>query len=160
MEFNLEGIFQVGLASDSFRMIETTIKIYGQLTSADESISMPLLEIFPNIHSLIVQNVLATIDLTKAPVMTENEIAVLDMKREIVKRSLWAMSNMAAMYNSINSIAVQNDLEDELFFKDKSLEQILSVTHNALENRYFEIFHEGMFCITILATTCTDRQMA
>ena len=160
MEFNLEGIFQIGLASDSYSMIMKTIKIYGQLSSADESISIQLLEVFPNIHSLIVQNVLVAIDLTKAAVMTEQELEFLNLKREIVKRSLWAMSNIAAMYNSINNNQIQRDQEDEFFFKDGSMDQILAVTEQALQNHYHEIYYEGMFCIVILVTTCTERQMA
>jgi hypothetical protein len=64
------------------------------------------------------------------------------------------------MYPSVDALDSAEGQEDECFFKDGTLDKILEVTQLAHTLKYKEIFQEGMFIVTILATSVSSRQMA
>jgi hypothetical protein len=59
------------------------------------------------------------------------------------------------MASKIEEIQAQEDPTDECFFKDGTLDEVLAVMNIALEFNYMEIFREGLFFLTILATEVT-----
>ena len=112
---------------------------------------------------MIVQNILVSIDLTPvSSVLTRQEQALQDKNRKIVKQGLWGLSNLAAMARPIiDYLRTHEDgrSENDVFFLDGTLDQVLRVMHTALKFSYLEIFREGAFFLAILSTEVTDEQM-
>jgi hypothetical protein len=78
----------------------------------------------------------------------------------MIKQGLWALSNLAAMAKPIASYFRQEDAhEDELFFLDGTLEEVIKVLGIAIKFNYTEVFREGIYFLSILSTEVTESQM-
>ena len=76
------------------------------------------------------------------------------------KQGLWGLSNLAAMSKQIATYYQQEDAhEDELFFQDGTLEEVIKVLGIAIKFNYWEVFREGIYFLTILATEVAETQM-
>jgi hypothetical protein len=73
---------------------------------------------------------------------------------------LWALSNLAAMARLISDYAKSADMhDDEVFFQDGTVDQVMKTISIALQFSYFEVYREGIFFLSILATECSELQM-
>lgn len=151
-------MFELALASDSSDSIMSAIKIYGQLMQGDNDEAIELFKTFPNLHLLILQNVIMAMDCTPAPVMTPRDTDELALKRDLVRQSLWAFSNIAAMYPAVSRLEAFE--EDELLLKDGSVGQALEVVKAAQLHHQTELVIEGTFFLSALCTTVSTRQLA
>jgi hypothetical protein len=94
-------IFEAAFSADSSSLMEQALNIYGSML-VDDELALDIYSRNPQLHRLILQNVLTNIDCTPAPVMSDHEVAKLAEKRKLVKQGLWCLSNLAAMYEHIN----------------------------------------------------------
>ena len=64
------------------------------------------------------------------------------------------------MAKPIGTYLRQDDAhEDELFFLDGTLEEIIKVLGIAIKFNYWEVFREGIYFLSILSTEVTESQM-
>jgi hypothetical protein len=59
----------------------------------------------------------------------------------------------------IEFMRTEDSHEDDCFFQDGTLEEVIRVMNTALKFSYMEIFREGTFFLAILSTEVTDAQM-
>ena len=110
----------------------SAIKIYGQLMQGDDDEAIELFKSYPHLHLLILQNVIMALDCTPAPVMTPSDTKDLDVRRDMVRQGLWALSNIAAMYARVSHLEIFD--EDECLLKDGSVGQVLEVIKAAQQH--------------------------
>ena len=76
----------------------------------------------------------------------------MEDRRKLVRIALWSLSNLAAMYQQIDYYESSNGHEDECMLVDGTIEQVINTIFTALKFHYKELFFEGMFFLTVLAT--------
>jgi hypothetical protein len=85
LQLSLDKVFELALASETAQTIMTAIKIYGQMMQGDDDEAIELFKTYPNIHLLILQNVIMAMDCTPAPVMTPRDTDELNLKRDMLR---------------------------------------------------------------------------
>ncbi len=139
------SIVEFGLSSDSCLVVYPLIKLIGLLAAGDNATTEKLIEKLPNVHILIVNNLIP-----KNIAEIEKISASKDQYLLIIKTSLWALSNFAGSNSSILQ---------QLFFDDddQTLDKIVDIASKELNN-FKEIFLEAMYFIGNLITSCNQEQ--
>lgn len=125
-------------------LMKSGIELLGCMMSGSDAISSEVYEKFPDIHRLLVQNIL-TLELI--PSMNQNEINAMPLghKKELVKSALWALSNIVAC----PPIILEKVINDEITIK--------TVTSIGMyvTGKYEEVFSEALFVLTNIITNAT-----
>lgn len=152
-EFNLHQLLELAFATDNKPLLLKGIQFYGEILVIDEAYAIDLYKAYPHIHRLVVQNIIVGQNITPNLLeMTRSQQADLEDRRKLVRIALWSLSNLAAMYQQIDYYESSNGHEDECMLVDGTIEQVINTIFTALKFHYKELFFEGMFFLTVLAT--------
>lgn len=121
----------------------------------DDDEAIELFNLYPHLHLLILQNVIMAMDCTPAPVMTPRDSDELNVRRDMVRQGLWALSNVAAMYARVSRLEAFE--EDECLLKDGCVGQAIEVVKAAQQHHQHEIVSEGTYFLSTLCTTVSTR---
>ncbi len=113
LDMDLLDMLQIGLASEKYEPKAYAIKVIGMLMSGTDMVSMQIYNKMPDIHIMLVNNILTisldhdTLGVTKdSPILLENKL--------LLKEGLWALSNIAACPPIVNSNLLDEDIIDRV----------------------------------------------
>lgn len=140
-------MFEMSLSSERFDSKSIAVKCIGQLMSGPDYISKDIYDKIPDIHLLLVHNIL-TLSLDPATLQVTEDSKILTQNKLLVKEALWALSNIAASPPIVNNQLLEESI----------LERVIEIAQR-VDGRYHEVFSEAMFVITNLITNSTQSQL-
>lgn len=115
LDMDLQFLFEDALTSESknrFKQMEKALHCIGSLMCLEDQISIQVQSKVPDIHKLIIQNIL-TISLHPDKDCTNDSLYQKE-KKSLVKTALWTLSNYAACPPIINEQLVEDGLLDKI----------------------------------------------